>query len=81
LVAGADATIESSIVRDTSPQLSDAEFGYGIIVQPDPETNQASTARIRACVIRQDGRGHRPWIGTTTPLERCAARGNDRLQP
>jgi hypothetical protein len=51
-VAGGDAQIESTLVRDTSPQSSDGRFGRGICVQPDLESGARSTATIHATVVR-----------------------------
>jgi hypothetical protein len=50
-LAGSDAQIESTLVRDTSPQASDQRFGLGISLQAAVESGGGSTATIHASVI------------------------------
>jgi hypothetical protein len=50
-VAGSDATIEGVIVRETSPQMSDGQFGFGIDVQFNHDTLARSTAAIRSTLV------------------------------
>jgi hypothetical protein len=57
VVAGSDAVIDGSVVRDTLPQASDQDLGRGIVVQPvcgetcDP-TTRATAAIARSLVAR-----------------------------
>jgi hypothetical protein len=49
-VVGADATIESVIVRDTQPR-TDQRFGDGIGIEPHVASSQGSTVTIHATVV------------------------------
>jgi hypothetical protein len=50
-VAGALATIEATVVRDTLPTESENAYGRGIDIQNDPSTQRPSTVTIRASVV------------------------------
>lgn len=50
-VAGAEATLERSLVLDTLPQASDKSAGAGIQVTPDPNSGTASKLSAADCVI------------------------------
>ncbi|MEZ4301060.1 MAG: right-handed parallel beta-helix repeat-containing protein [Polyangiaceae bacterium] len=50
LVNGSDATLETSVVRNTLP-FKDGSFGRGVHIQDDLVTAQPATAEIRTSVI------------------------------
>lgn len=54
VVSGSDATIESTVVRDTQPRASDQETGGGITVQADSKTKERASATIRTSVVEQN---------------------------
>jgi hypothetical protein len=54
LVAGADATLEALVVRDTLPRASDQAFGRGVTIQDRLDTLARSNATLRASIIEQN---------------------------
>ena len=52
-VASSDATIESTVVRDTQAQVSDGKYGLGIDLFPDDATQRASLT-LRTSVIERN---------------------------
>src|SRR5262249_41990593 len=53
-VLGSDATIESTIVRDTAERVSDGTHGEGVLVQERIETRAPATAIVRASRIEHN---------------------------
>ncbi|RLB48132.1 MAG: hypothetical protein DRI90_25660 [Deltaproteobacteria bacterium] len=53
-VGGSDATIESTVVRNTLPRASDQAYGIGIGIQPDPSTGKRASATLRASLLEQN---------------------------
>jgi hypothetical protein len=49
-VAGSDATIDASVLRDTAPTES-GSYGSGLYVIADPDTRQPALATVRGSVI------------------------------
>ena len=57
IVIGSDATFEGSVIRDTQPQASGQERGWGIAVQADPASKQQGSLTLDGC-----------WIGNNHDL-------------
>jgi hypothetical protein len=72
-VAGSDATIETTVVRDTQP-LTDGLGGIGIQVQNDLDTNQRSTLTLRASLLEQNRDIGVAVIGSDVALETTVVR-------
>ncbi|MDC0685485.1 right-handed parallel beta-helix repeat-containing protein [Sorangium atrum] len=52
-VYGSDAAIEATVVRATQPN-ADREFGRGIVVQNDADTDERASVTVHACVVEQN---------------------------
>lgn len=50
-VVGAEATIETTVVRDTEPRASDGEFGRGVSVEVSYDSGQPSRATLRGVAV------------------------------
>jgi hypothetical protein len=66
-IAGSDASIERTVVRDTLPQESDGLFGRGIGVEDEVETGESSAAQITASVLERN-RDVGVMIGRSTAI-------------
>ncbi|HZO15697.1 MAG TPA: DUF1565 domain-containing protein [Polyangiaceae bacterium] len=53
-VAGASATLEGVVVRDTLPQASDQRYGRGIGVQDVPATGARTTFHLRGALVERN---------------------------
>ena len=53
-VSGAQATLESVLIRDTQVDAADQTGGRGIDIQSHPSTGVRGTAAIRACVVERN---------------------------
>jgi hypothetical protein len=74
LIAGSDATIESTIVIDTQPQASDQKVGTGIGLESDPSNKERTQATIRASVIASSHESGVDVEGADAILDRLLVR-------
>ncbi|WP_437752274.1 right-handed parallel beta-helix repeat-containing protein [Sorangium sp. So ce1389] len=52
LVAGSDATVEATVVRDTQP--GNVGGGSGIVIQDDDETHERSTVALHSALVERN---------------------------
>ncbi|MGK3987318.1 right-handed parallel beta-helix repeat-containing protein [Sorangium sp. So ce136] len=71
LVAGSDATIEATVVRDTQPH-ADGTGGYGIAIQ---NQNERSNATLRTCTLEQNRNSGVIVAGSDATIEATVVRG------
>ncbi len=77
-VAGSDATIEASIVRDTQP-LGDGTNGHGFIVQEGAFTRQRGTLTLRASLVERNHHVGVAVFGADATIEATIVRDTQPL--
>jgi hypothetical protein len=83
VVAGGEATIEASVVRETQPNVL-GYHGRGVQVQMHPTTGTASTLLLESSLVEQSYEGGVYVIDADATLASCVVRdslpnGDDRL--
>ncbi|WP_437670771.1 hypothetical protein [Sorangium sp. So ce131] len=73
-VAGSDATIEATVVRDTQPDARGAG-GKGITLADDPETHDHATMTLRASLLEQNHEVGVLVMGSDATVEATVVRG------
>lgn len=71
LVAGSDATIESSVIRATQPNAED-EFGRGIEI--DSMSGQRAVVTVRACAVEENHEAGVSIVGSDALIEATEVR-------
>jgi hypothetical protein len=51
VIGGSDGTVESTVVRNTRPEVASGWFGRGVVAQFNPLTLAAATATIRSSLV------------------------------
>lgn len=74
-VAGAEVTVERSVVRGTLPSMSDQRFGRGLSVHPGPISGSASQSAVRSSLVEQNREVGVAIVGSEIDLEGSVVRG------
>ncbi len=75
-IIGAQATIESSVVRDNVPHVVAGIYGSGIVAEPDWKSASRADVTIRGCVVEQNHDAGVVVIGSDATLEATVIRDN-----
>jgi hypothetical protein len=53
--AGADVTLDLTVVRDTAPDAASGDYGAGVALEPNPSDGQTARGTIRRSIIAGNG--------------------------
>ena len=74
VVAGSDASIEATVVRDTKPRSRDGLFGRGVDIVPHPLNGARSSATLRASLVERNYGGGVSISGSDVSVEAAVVR-------